>query len=86
MVLVERAITELSSLMASVTLRHLLVVIKEGVTGANTHINEFGFFFFFRIAVAVSSGCWGWSVSMPGRVSTVAFRNLQLCSQRPTHH
>jgi hypothetical protein len=56
MVLLESAITELSSLTASVTLLPLESV--QGFQTANlqdTHIKEFGFFFFLRIAVAVSS-------------------------------
>ena len=55
MVLFERAITELSSFVASVTLSppyqydyHSVVNLGEA------HIKELGFFFFLRIAVAVS--------------------------------
>jgi hypothetical protein len=48
---------ELSSLVASVTLRLSVWHHHQGVKGA--YIKEFGFFFFFRIAVAVSSTCRG---------------------------
>ena len=55
MVLFERAIIELSSFVASVTLRpNFSVVTLEG-KAAYTYISEFGFFFFFKIAVDVSS-------------------------------
>jgi hypothetical protein len=56
MVLFERAMIELSSLTASVTL--------EAVSGradrdlvAQTYMSELGFFFFLRMAVAISSSC-----------------------------
>jgi hypothetical protein len=57
MVLLERAIMELSSLTASVTLlpRVLAWRRSEFEVEGKTHIKELGFFFFFRIAVAVSS-------------------------------
>jgi hypothetical protein len=56
MVLLERAITELSSLIASVTLLpHRQYSNLEAMDAESAHIKEFGFFFFFKIAVAVSS-------------------------------
>jgi hypothetical protein len=56
MVLFERAITELSSLTASVTLLPPCQFCQlENADIECTHIKEFGFFFFFRMAVAVSS-------------------------------
>lgn len=53
MVLLERAITELSSLVASVTLT-LTSVLKDESIYTTTHIKLFGFFFFLRIAVPSS--------------------------------
>jgi hypothetical protein len=56
MVLLERAITELSSLTASVTLlppSQYLIIDMADLRA--TYIKEFGFFFFFKMAVAVSS-------------------------------
>jgi hypothetical protein len=56
MVLLESAITELSSLTASVTLLPpCQCTILETRDLGNPYINELGFFFFFRMAVAVSS-------------------------------
>lgn len=58
MVAFDRAMMELSSLMASVTLLVLLAEASgmEGRAGGfNTHMSWFGFFFFLRMAVAVSS-------------------------------
>jgi hypothetical protein len=54
MVLFDRAIIELSSLVASVTLlqRHQYSSAGEW---RGPYINEFGFFFFLRMAVEVSS-------------------------------
>lgn len=57
MVLFERAMIELSSLTASVTLQSS-VSIQRFISRC-THISEFGFFFFLRMAVAVSSFCGG---------------------------
>ena len=57
MVLFERAIIELSSLTASVTLRKLGEASQ--IASWSTYIREFGFFFFLRMAVAVSSFCGG---------------------------
>lgn len=48
---------ELSSFTASVTLRKSVFLL--GRFGKCTYINEFGFFFFLRMAVAVSSFCGG---------------------------
>lgn len=58
MVLFERAITELSSFTASVTLHEngQLLAPNRYLLSA-THIKELGFFFFFKIAVEVSSSC-----------------------------
>ena len=57
MVLFERAMMELSSLTASVTLGSISWDFRKDTEIA--YINEFGFFFFLRIAVAVSSFCGG---------------------------
>jgi hypothetical protein len=57
MVLFERAMIELSSLTASVTLRWLADDVQ--IAPWRTYIREFGFFFFLRMAVAVSSFCGG---------------------------
>jgi len=58
MVLLERAMMELSSLTASVTLLNRQCMLGDVHQGSVfTYISEFGFFFFFRIAVAVSSFC-----------------------------
>lgn len=57
MVLFERAMIELSSLTASVTLRKLVEILW--IAPWRTYIREFGFFFFLRMAVAVSSFCGG---------------------------
>jgi hypothetical protein len=57
MVLFERAIIELSSLTASVTLRKSVRLLWAAPWRA--YIKEFGFFFFLRMAVAVSSFCGG---------------------------
>jgi len=69
MVLLESAITELSSLTASVTLKHK---VSDRATPrfsrAETYIKEFGFFFFLRMAVATSSFPW----------NVVSFMALQL--------
>lgn len=61
MVLFERAIIELSSLTASVTLRESAICVNLGTD--STYIKELGFFFFLRMAVAISSSCGG-SVSV----------------------
>jgi hypothetical protein len=58
MVLLERAMIELSSLTASVTLQKVSSGSRTAGTGY-THTSELGFFFFFRMAVAVSSTCGG---------------------------
>jgi hypothetical protein len=56
MVLLESAITELSSLTASVTLLPPCQYTSlERADLRGTHIKELGFFFFFKMAVAVSS-------------------------------
>jgi len=56
MVLLERAMIELSSLTASVTLDGVSYgVLFTRHTRQITHIKELGFFFFLRMAVAVSS-------------------------------
>jgi hypothetical protein len=57
MVLFERAMIELSSLTASVTLQGS--ERRSQFDSGSTHINELGFFFFLRMAVAVSSTCGG---------------------------
>lgn len=70
-VLLERAMTELSSLTASVTLyvrdigqRLLSPINPRGMHSTTpTYINVLGFFFFLRIAVEVSSSCGQLSVS-----------------------
>jgi hypothetical protein len=63
MVLLDSAITELSSLVASVTLLPPYQYDHHDiVTLAYTHIKELGFFFFLRIAVAVSFSCVDLSV------------------------
>jgi hypothetical protein len=54
MVLFERAIIELSSLVASVTLLQRCQY-SPASEWRQPYIKEFGFFFFFRIAVDVSS-------------------------------
>jgi hypothetical protein len=63
MVLLEREMMELSSLTASVTLATVTVSLSGAnlrftKDSKNTHIKEFGFFFFFRMAVDVSSSCF----------------------------
>jgi hypothetical protein len=55
MVLFERAMTELSSLTASVTLLPPCQYATLSLDIEYTHIKLLGFFFFFRMAVAVSS-------------------------------
>lgn len=56
MVLLDKAMTELSSLTASVTLdTYQYLTFLDGVARGGAYINELGFFFFFKIAVAVSS-------------------------------
>jgi hypothetical protein len=74
MVLFERAMIELSSLTASVTLKSVswTTCSEHG----STHINEFGFFFFLRIAVAVSSFCGGSAIMAPKEVSFAVFTSL----------
>jgi hypothetical protein len=60
MVLFERAIMELSSLTASVTLeekRSTHLIPDSETKRENSYIKEFGFFFFLRIAVDVSISC-----------------------------
>lgn len=57
MVLFDRAIMELSSLTASVTLLCLSAWSVDLNVAKYTYMREFGFFFFFNIAVAVSSTC-----------------------------
>jgi hypothetical protein len=73
MVLLESAITELSSLTASVTLlppcqQRTLEMTNPG----DSYINEFGFFFFFKMAVAVSSA-WVDVSSEASNSETVVF-------------
>lgn len=53
--LLERAMIELSSLTASVTLQHRQSVVRTVQAAETTYINWLGFFFFLRMAVAVSS-------------------------------
>jgi hypothetical protein len=48
---------ELSSLVASVTLHSFVSLVFPDLLGLVAYINEFGFFFFLRMAVAVSSSC-----------------------------
>lgn len=59
MVLLERAMMELSSLTASVTLSALSEAVAKLAYLSITYMREFGFFFFLRMAVAVSSTCGG---------------------------
>lgn len=65
MVLFERAMIELSSLTASVTLKSLVSISARG--SRRTHMREFGFFFFFKMAVAVSSFYGGLVRASPQR-------------------
>lgn len=53
--LFERAMMELSSLTASVTLRTVRIVFYERKARRASYISWLGFFFFLRMAVAVSS-------------------------------
>lgn len=53
--LFESAIIELSSLTASVTLRHVSMAFYDRKRGSVAYISWLGFFFFLRMAVAVSS-------------------------------
>jgi hypothetical protein len=69
MVLFESAMMELSSLTASVTLELLVMMRAMALNG--TYINEFGFFFFLRMAVAVSSFCGGSAIRAPERRAAV---------------
>lgn len=75
MVLLERAIIELSSLTASVTLEAELALNALPLSEAGTHISELGFFFFLRMAVAVSSAC-GKSVIIISNVRQAIFTSL----------
>jgi hypothetical protein len=69
MVLFESAMMELSSLTASVTLELLAACFDEA--SGRTYINEFGFFFFLRMAVAVSSFCGGSAIKASERRAAV---------------
>lgn len=59
--LFERAIIELSSLTASVTLRESVFCfcVLLCASSGDAYIKELGFFFFLRMAVAISSSCGG---------------------------
>lgn len=58
MVLLDKERIELSSLTASVTLRHALMAgLLSRRDARATHMSELGFFFFLRMAVATSSWC-----------------------------
>lgn len=83
MVLLERAMIELSSLVASVTLRAGQSRVERREMAEDAHINELGFFFFLRIAVETSfSTCGGKSVAQSIKVAAVENRHLRSFAQR----
>lgn len=56
---------ELSSLVASVTLWSFVSLLAHRSSWFVSYIKEFGFFFFFKIAVEVSSSCESVVSSIP---------------------